>query len=148
MINLTGAYDKAPTITQNVSSVIAEETFSGITMENDSMSLSATEDTTERIIGENNLFFNIAVRGVLYCAVNVIATILNTSTIVVTYKYRKLQISSNALLVCFCASQWEILWQGSLGLCHSSRPLFLKIQNSHGKLLVSFRHFSHYGNNL
>ena len=86
MINLTGAYDTAPTITQNVSSVIAEETFSGITMGNNSMSLSATEDTTETIIGENNLFFNIAVGGVLYCAVNFIATILNPSTIVVTYR--------------------------------------------------------------
>ena len=61
MINLTAAYDTTPAAIQNVSSVIVEKKFSGITMGNDRVSLLATEDTTGPIIGESNLVFNIAV---------------------------------------------------------------------------------------
>ena len=101
LINLTAAYDITPAAMRNSSSVFADEMFSGVTVGDHSVSLLATEAMTEKTMGENNLLFNITVRGVLYCAINFIATFLNVSTIVVTYRYQKLQISSNALLVCF-----------------------------------------------
>ena len=138
MINLTAAYDTTPAAIQNVSSVIVEKKFSGITMGNDRVSLLATEDTTGPIIGESNLVFNIAVRGVVYCAVNFIATILNTSTIVVTYKYRKLHISSNALLVCFSVGNSLAGITGTLSLFTS---FVCKNTEQSWKITCSFQAF-------
>ena len=50
----------------------------------------------------HNLFvFSVAVRGVLNCTVNFVATFLNVSTIVVIRRYKNLQITSNALVMSF-----------------------------------------------
>ena len=45
--------------------------------------------------------FNIMVRGVLNCSVNLLATFLNFSTIVAICKYKNLKTTSNALIVGF-----------------------------------------------
>ena len=45
--------------------------------------------------------FYVSIRGVLLSAVMILVSFLNISTIVVIYKYRVLQITSNALIVCF-----------------------------------------------
>ena len=49
----------------------------------------------------SQFIFYVAVRGVLSSVVMVFVSIINTSTIAVIYKHRVLQITSNALIVCF-----------------------------------------------
>ena len=49
----------------------------------------------------SQFIFYVSVRGVLLSAVKVFVSFLNTSTIAVIYKYRVLQVTSNALIVCF-----------------------------------------------
>ena len=49
----------------------------------------------------SQFIFYVSVRGVLLTAVKVFVSFLNISTITVIYKYRVLQITSNALIVCF-----------------------------------------------
>ena len=64
-----------------------------------------TEDKS--ILTEKLFLFMIAIRGVLNFIVQFIATFLNVSTIIAISKYKDLQITSNALVVCF---PLEILW--------------------------------------
>ena len=49
----------------------------------------------------DNDIFTIAIRGVVLYCVQLIATFLNITTMVATFKYKNLQITSNALIVCF-----------------------------------------------
>ena len=50
---------------------------------------------------KSKLFFNIMVRGVLNCSINLLATFMNVSTIVAICKYKNLKTTSNALIVGF-----------------------------------------------
>ena len=52
-------------------------------------------------MSRSEYIFFIAVRGVLNFVIQLIVTFLNTSTIIVIFKNKSLQISSNALVVCF-----------------------------------------------
>ena len=49
----------------------------------------------------SEFIFYVSIRGVLLSAVMMFVSFLNINTIVVIYKYRVLQITSNALIVCF-----------------------------------------------
>ena len=64
---------------------------------------SIIKNTTEEdlLITTYQFIFYVSMRGVLLSAVKVFVSFLNISTIVVIYKYRVLQITSNALIVCF-----------------------------------------------
>ena len=50
---------------------------------------------------KSKLLFNIMVRGVLNCSINLLATFLNVSTIVAICKYKNFKTTSNALIVGF-----------------------------------------------
>ena len=52
-------------------------------------------------MSRSEYIFFIAVRGVLNFVIQVLVTFLNISTIIIIYKNKTLQISSNALVVCF-----------------------------------------------
>ena len=54
-----------------------------------------------RLETESGYIFRLVLRGVLNYIVQLIATFLNVTTIVAVFKYKNLQITSNALIVCF-----------------------------------------------
>ena len=62
------------------------------------INFSSTEDI---IMTRSQFIFYVLVRGALLSAVMVFVSFLSLSTITVIYKYRVLQITSNALIVCF-----------------------------------------------
>ena len=62
----------------------------------------------------SQFIFHVSVRGVLLSAVKVLVSFLNISTIVVIYKYRVLQITSNALIVCFSVGHSLAIIGGTL----------------------------------
>ena len=59
------------------------------------------DDEEDTVMTRSQLIFYVSVRGVLLSAVMVFVSFLNMSTIAVVYKYRVLQITPNALIVCF-----------------------------------------------
>ena len=60
-----------------------------------------TVKEVDLLMTTSQFIFYVSVRGVLLSAVKVLVSFLNISTIAVIYKYRVLQITSNALIVCF-----------------------------------------------
>ena len=62
------------------------------------INLTSVDDT---MMTTSQFIFYVSVRGVLLSVVMVLVSFLNISTITVIYKYRVLQITSNALIVCF-----------------------------------------------
>ena len=84
-----------------------------------------TENSTNKSIIKNRteedlmmttyqFIFYVSVRGVLLSAVKVFVSFLNISTIFVIYKYRVLQITSNALIVCFSVGHSLAIIGGTL----------------------------------
>ena len=65
------------------------------------INLTSTDHEDGTMMTKSQFIFYVSVRGVLLSAVMVFVSFLNISTIVVIYKYRVLQITSNALIVCF-----------------------------------------------
>ena len=63
--------------------------------------MTTTVKDVDLLMTTSQFIFYVSVRGVLLSAVKVLVTFLNISTIVVIHKYRVLQITSNALIVCF-----------------------------------------------
>ena len=61
-------------------------------------------------------FFKIAIRGVLNFIVQFIATFLNLSTILAISKYKELQVTSNALVVCFSIGNSLAVVNGTLAI--------------------------------
>ena len=61
----------------------------------------STFNEEDLIMTPSQFIFYVSVRGVLLSAVKVFVSFLNISTIAVIYKYRVLQVTSNALIVCF-----------------------------------------------
>ena len=62
--------------------------------------INSTDEEVDQMSRDEYIFF-VAVRGVLYFVIQLTITFLNISTIIVIYKNRTLQISSNALVLCF-----------------------------------------------
>ena len=62
---------------------------------------SITDAEEDEPMTRSQFIFYVSIRGVLLSAVMIFASFLNINTIVVIYKYRVLQITSNALIVCF-----------------------------------------------
>ena len=73
-------------------------------------------DDEQDDLSEKEYLFKVAVRGVLNYIVQLIATFLNVSTIVVIWKYRGLHITSNALLVCFSIGNSLAFINGTLAI--------------------------------
>ena len=65
---------------------------------------------------ERLFFFKIAIRGVLNFIVQFIATFLNASTIVAISKYKDLQVTANALVVCFSIGNSLAVVNGTLAI--------------------------------
>ena len=64
--------------------------------------LSSISDAEEvEPMTRSQFIFYISIRGVLLSAIMIFVSFLNMSTIVVIYKYKVLQMTSNALIVCF-----------------------------------------------
>ena len=60
-----------------------------------------TVEEVDLLMTTSQYIFYVSIRGVLLSVVKVLVSFLNMSTIVVIYKYRILQITSNALIICF-----------------------------------------------
>ena len=65
------------------------------------INLTSVADEDDTMMTTSQFIFYVSVRGVLLSVVMVLVSFLNISTIAVIYKYRVLQITSNALIVCF-----------------------------------------------
>ena len=76
---------------------LSENTTNGSIIKN----LTSTNNEEDEPMTGYQFIFYVSVRGVLLSAVMVFVSFLNISTIAVIYKYRLLQITSNALIVCF-----------------------------------------------
>ena len=76
-----------------------ESTTLSETLTSTSVNISTVVEEDE-MTGSEYIFF-VAVRGVLNFIIQVVVTFLNISTIVVIFKNKTLQISSNGLVVCF-----------------------------------------------
>ena len=64
--------------------------------------LTSVSDAEEvELMTRSQFIFYVSIRGVLLSTVMVLVSFLNINTIVVIYKYKVLQITSNALIVCF-----------------------------------------------
>ena len=82
------------------------------------INLTFVNDEGDTMMTRSQFIFYVSVRGVLLSVVMVLVSFLNISTIAVIYKYRVLQITSNALIMCF-----------SVG--HSLAYFFLGLPTSH-----------------
>ena len=82
-------------------------------MDNISANLSYLAERNH-MLTEKQYLFKVAVRGYLYYIIQVIATFFNVCTIVVISKYKALQITSNALVVCFSLGNSLAVINGNL----------------------------------
>ena len=91
-----------------------------------------TED--KLILTEKLYLFKIAVRGVLNSIVQLIASLLNVSTIAAIYRYKDLQVTSNALVVCFSIGNSLAFINGTLAI---ATDFVLEINNETWKVVCT-----------
>ena len=83
---------------------ITENNDTSILLDNDPM------------LTETQQIYRIVVRGVLNYLIQLTATFLNVSTIIAVKKYKKLQITSNALIICFSLGNSLAVISGTLSI--------------------------------
>ena len=91
-----------------------------------------TED--KHVLTEKLYLFKIAVRGVLNSIVQLIASFLNVSTITAIYRYKDLQVTSNALVVCFSIGNSLAFINGTLAV---ATDFVLEVNNETWKIVCT-----------
>ena len=81
-------------------------------MENVTLVTAHAQD--KNALTKSEFVFSLIVRGVVHYMVLLLSTFLNVSTIVVIYKNRSLQISSNALVISFSIGHSLAVFDGTL----------------------------------
>ena len=95
-------------------------------------------------MSRSEYIFFIAVRGVLHFVIQLIVTFLNISTIIVIFKNKSLQISSNALVVCFSIGHSLAAIVGILTLvCDHIIPTYTETWNICCKTYLFLEAFQH-----